>query len=1373
MKKALFTTFFLFFFTPLIFSQAHREAMLNTISYLFTVNGGLSSTKITCITQEDKGFFWIGTEDGLNRFDGYNFTIYKKQYADSMSLVSNHITALFQDSRGRIWVGTMEGLAYYDPSYDCFVNVSLHQPDRVVKQSRCSDIMEDRKGRLWFAASGTGALRYSPDTGESVVFAPSPDSSVPSLCSAYIHSMAEDGDGNIWFGSQDNGISVYSPATDTFRNFHTLNSHLPGNTVLDMLLLRSGDMLVVTLEGGVALYDTEKEEFTACADLFHASGIRTVCCAVEDEEGNILVGTEGRGVFVFDPAKGELGRYPILEEFAGELDGAKISSLYIGRHNYVWIGLMYKGVFVAGHEWSGFRALKKIYNNPNSLNCNYATAIAADKDNDIWIATDGGGLNRYRASTRRFTHYTFRPDDSRSLCDNAVLSVFCDSRNRIWTGVRAGGLSLFDRKTETFTRFEALGHLRIRSIREDRDGFLWLGSNAGLIRFDPESKSFLAFRSAECGGLPDDNITALWIDSRNRIWVGTHSGICYADIAAGPIAAFTRDSVLNSRSVYSIGESSDGTVWAGTADGLNRYDSVHRRFSPVVLGSPDRMCAVNGIVSDGDRLWLSTNQGLVRYSIPQGQIRRYTQSNSGLGSHEFLQGSYYKSPGGEIFFGGANGLETFYPAEIQDSATAQTVYITRLSISNEAVSINKKVNGRVVLTRNISETDKITLCHTDRNFTLEFVAMGSYKPYSTVYACKLEGFDKEWIAYDYTRRSVTYTNLNPGVYTFRVKAGSNPEEPGGEETSLIIEIKPAIWNTWWARLTYALLTLGLIYAVQRSILIRIREKNELNIERIKVKQQEELNNVRTSFFTNISHEFRTPLTLIIGPLKRFITDDENEERRKSGLLILRNAEKLQHLINQILDLNKIEEGKMTLHVQPVELVAFVNNFINMFTELMSIKRISLTCSLPPDKIEIWYDPDMLDKCLSNLLYNAYKFTPDGGKVHVEVRETEEKKILLTVQDTGIGMNREMQEHLFDRFFQGDKNNNMTGTGIGMHLTKTIVELHKGSITVESEEKKGSGFHITILPGNAHFTSAELAEAEAVIPSPKTEEDGGDESGNEPLPPAPRPSPGEQIAAPSLLLVEDSSDMRFYIRQELSGRYHIEEAVNGKEGLDKALRLLPDLIIADVMMPEMDGIELCRILKSTPETSHIPIIMLTALDDMKRRLESMESGADSFITKPFHTKYLQVRIEKLIELRRNMKERFSKSIYLDVQELSPLTSMDERLLQKAIDYVRTNIENPELSVEQMSRELGMSRTHLHRKLKALTGQSPVEFIKMIRMKQAANLLNTGKLSVSEVGYKVGYNTLSYFSSSFSAHFGMSPTAYMEKAVAGSRDREKDS
>jgi signal transduction histidine kinase/ligand-binding sensor domain-containing protein/DNA-binding response OmpR family regulator len=1393
MKKTLSIVTLFCLLSP-VFSQMNREGSLKVISFLFTKSHGLSSSKITCLTQDERGFFWVGTEDGLNVFDGFNFVTYKKQYGDTLSLASNQITSLFHDSKGRTWIGTMAGLEYYDPDEDGFVNGTLHLPERILKRTPCAAMDEDKEGALWFASFGIGVVRYLPDREESVLFEPSRSDSIPSLCSAYIRAIETDNEGNIWLGSQDKGISVYNPATHSFRNIHSGNSGLPDNAVNDIKLLRNGNVLIATQKGGVSIYDTSKKTLNTYPDVFNSPATRSIVCANEDKDGNILVGTKEKGILLFDAQKRELRKEPLLEEFSEIFDDGKVSCIYIGNHDYLWIGLKYKGVFTVGSELGGFYSFRKINYRTNSLNYNYVTGITTDRENHIWIATDGGGLNRFNPLTDRFTHYINKEKAPQSLSDNEVASVFCDSKNRLWAGTRSGGLCLFNRNTDTFTCFRAkadepnqLQSDCVKSIREDKKGNLWLGTGGGgLACLDPENKTFRTYQSAEHPGLINDYITILFADSKNRLWIGTSFGLSRMNMDTKSFGSFNGESGLKSQSVYSIAESSDGTIWVGTPDGLHKYNEKENKFSRVEPSSPNETAVINGIVPDNNRLWLATNQGIVCYDIENGKTKHYTQANSGLVTDEYLPGAYYKSPEGEIFFGGAGGLDAFYPNEIQDTVTIQNVYITQLKIFNEPVLINKEVNGRVVLPRHISGMKKIVLQQADKNFTLEYVAGGSFKPYSTVYACMLEGFDTDWVKYDYTQRSVTYTNLSPGTYIFRIKASSDPNVWGDRETSLIIEIKPALWNTWWAKVLYVLAAFGFIFLIVCFVVIRIKEKGELRIGRITMQHQEELNKAKTNFFANISHEFRTLLTLIIGPLSRLVNDDAaDDERRKTGHLILRNAERLQHFINQILDMNRLEDGKKSLHVQVVELVSFVSHSLSAFTELMQQKNISLTYNWKPDKIDIWYDPEMLDKCLNNLLYNAYKFTPPGGKIEVNVHQSADGKVILSVQDTGVGMNEETKEHVFDRFFQRHKYAH-EGLGIGMHLTKSIVEAHRGTITVESEEGKGSCFYITILPGYQHFTKEELGEGvrgtgygvQGETASAVAEEEAPTDTPAfqapqaAPSPPrTPYPVPRTPSPNTTVLLIEDNADIRYYIRNELQSRYHIEEAPNGKKGLNMARQLMPDLIVTDIMMPEMNGIELCHILKESPETSHIPIIILTAQDDMAHRMEGMESGADSYITKPFNIQYLQVNIEKLIETRRKMKERFSKSLGMDAKEIA-LTGADERLLQKAINYIRSNIENPELSVEAMSKELGMSRVHLHRKLKGLTGQKPVDFIKTIRMKQAAYLLTMGKLTVSEVSYLVGYNTPAYFSSSFSAHFGMSPTAYMAKEKTAEANREKN-
>ncbi|MDR1402860.1 MAG: hypothetical protein LBJ60_04050, partial [Tannerellaceae bacterium] len=1022
--------------------------MQRMITYLFTTEQGLSSTKVTTILQDNTNFLWIGTEDGLNKFNGYDFTIYKTQPDDSASLISNHITALFQDSGNRLWVATIAGLEYYDLASDGFINVSLNLPDEVVKNNQCTDIIEDSNGNLWFAVSGYGAVCYSPDTGNSFLLAPLEESLSPSLCSRHIESVAEDREGNLWFASQDNGISVYNPATRTFQNYHTANSALPGNAVFDLCLRSNGDILISTLRQGLSIYDSKKKRFISYPDVFNKSNIRSVFCANEDLDGNILVGTEGKGGFIFDPEKRELKQHPVFKEMIDEIGDSKVHSINRGNYNYIWMSLSYKGVFVMGYEKTGFKSLRKINNEPNSLNYGQVTGITADKEKNVWIATDGGGLNRYNPQTKQFTHYVYDPNNPQSISDNAVVSVFCDSKNRVWAGTYTGGLCLFNREAGTFLRFradkanvQALQSDFIKSIREDKRGNLWLGTNGGgLTRFDPESKTFRTFRSAENRGLVNDHIIILFIDSKNRLWIGTYFGLSCMDVDIESFTFFNRDNGLSSLSIFSVAEDAAGNIWVGTADGLNRYNPEDNTFTKVYpMHREYYNPVVNGILTHNstNQLWMSTNHGIVRFSPETGQLKRYFL-NSGLQSNEFLLGSYYKSPEGEMFFGGINGLNTFYPDDIREIVITPKVHITGLKIFNEQVSINKKIHGQVVLTQNIEITRKIKLKQSCKNFTLEFVAMGMLDSYMTIYACKLEGFDKDWIKYNYLRRSITYTNLSPGTYTFRIKASDNPDVWEDEETSLIIEIEPALWNTWQAKSVYTIVIAALLFLLAKFVYGRMKVKNQLRIERIKLKQQEELSMAKVNFFMNVSHEFRTPITLIAGPLERLFRDEKDEEKRKTASLILRNVERLQRLINQILDINKIENGKMSLHAESIELISFVTPIINAYTELVKQKHIALTCTYHPQTIPVWYDCDMLDKCLNNLLYNAYKFTPENGTIQVDIRFADKDHILLSVKDTGIGMDEDTKARVFDRFFQEQSNQHM-GTGIGLHLTKTMVE----------------------------------------------------------------------------------------------------------------------------------------------------------------------------------------------------------------------------------------------------------------------------------------------------------------------------------------------
>ena len=1412
----------------------------NLDSRIFTTEHGLSSTKVSCIVQDKRGFVWIGTEDGLNKFDGYGFTVYKRNSALRGSLVSNHITALYTDRNDNLWVGTIEGLQYYDKSNDNFVSTALNQPDYIVKQNQCNAIFQDRSGCLWFASSGLGVLRFDPKTSESVLFSPSHTHPGQSLCSGHIRAIDEDADGNLWFGSQDNGLSVYNPVKKSFTNYSVASGHLKSDVIFDLFKQKNGNMLISTIGVGVTVYDQKQKRFIAYPEAFSRGTARRTFCAIEDKEGAVWAGTDGLGVMRFRADQQSISPHPVFNEFMQEMGDSKIHYLFEDKKGNLWVGMHYKGLCVIHTGSNGFTNYRKINNEPNSLSYNHVMGVTADKDNNLWIATDGGGLNFFDRKSGRFTHYLHNPGNPNSISDNAIVSVFCDSKKRIWAGTYVGGLCMWDPDRRGFVTYrsngkpDGLSSDYVKSIAEDKRGYLWLGTNGGgLSRFNPTDKTFRNFQTKDNKGLVNDYISVIFMDSRNRLWIGTYFGLSCMDTETETLTSFKMDSGLSSMAVYAIAEDEQGVIWIGTQNGLNRYNPDKNNFTSIRPSGQQISQVINGIVPHKENLWLSTNKGIVRFNPSSLSSKIYTRYD-GLQSDEFILASYYKSPAGEIFFGGISGLNSFFPDAIEDKTDCPLTYITGLRIFNQSVAINQEVNGRVVLPQNVSQIEKIRLLYSDKSFTLEFTAPDAAVPANIIYACKLEGFDNEWIYYNSSQRFATYTNLNPGTYKFKVKASNDPEVWGDNVTSLTIVVEPPLWATWWARTLYFLLACGAVWLLLRFFTLRLKEKNELRIERFKMRQQEELTQAKMGFFTNISHEFRTPLTLIIGPLEQMMETETDPEKQQLHSMMHRNAERLLRLINQILELRKLEQGKMKLQVQQLELVSFVSDLLGSFTDLANRKHISLTYSYNASQVRVWYDPDLLDKCLFNILSNAFKFTPDGGKVSLDIREDEGGRVYITVSDNGVGMDKDTLQRVFERFYQGNSKQLTAGSGIGMHLAKSIAELHGGNITASSEMDKGSSFCLLILPGNSHFAVEQMAledgfhrveekdttdtkgtGASKVLDGSRTKQDTKSletkkEQGVSDTQKATNEkqttevqgaldeqtfsevlngstvtkqqqvqgAPNEQTASEeqedavgkklTILVVEDDEDIRKYIRKELESRYQVEEAVNGALGLSKAKKILPDLVITDVMMPEMTGTELCKRLKTDAETCHIPVIILTAQSDLEHRIEGLETGADSYIPKPFNVKHLNVRIEKLIALRQTLKERFSKSLNMEAQEVT-LTSTDERLLQHAIDYIRENLEDPELSVENMSKALGMSRTHLHRKLKALTNQSPIEFIKVIRMKQAAYLLSTGKLSVSEVGYKVGYNTPSYFSSSFNAHFGMSPTAYMEQR--GNNDEEK--
>lgn len=1335
----------------LLVSGANSWAQYQKPIVIGTQNG-LSSTKINnTITQDNEGFIWIGTEDGLNRYDGQKFIVYKKRDNDPLSLKNNIVTTVFLDSQKYLWIGTMMGLQYYDPQLDCFRTKNFGgNIDELIQNKPILCIFEDSMHNLWISIETLGVLKYSFKTQLTSIYLSKQNGG--SLCSSSIRTIAEDTDANIWFGSLDQGITKFNPTEKQFYQYGISVGCLKTNAIIRIFPLDNSNMILSTLDDGIYIYRKALDTF------FKIKDKTTSFAFLKSKDQSIIVGTEGVGLYRIKAQNGDIAEYSRMDIANKEITNSKIHCLFEDRNGNLWIGMYNDGIALLKREPQGFSSYRRSFENNNSLGYGQVTAITEDLEGNIWFATDGGGLTRLDRSVDTYKRYINNSKYKLTLTDDAVVQVICSQKGTIWAGTYTGGLCRYNPESDNFTSYKhqpsanSLPGNYIKSIVEDNHNNLWLATDGnGLSYFDIAKNKFTNYSKEDYKDLISDYITFLYLQGDSILWIGSYLGIGTYNIKHHRFCSFPNMKISNT-SIYSITQDYRHKIWVGTSSGLFFLDKDQKIFSNNNLSEDIKNIAVLGIVPYKNVLWLATGRGIIKYNAETDKIEDYLNNNE-IGGLNFIRSAYYKARSGEIFFGGSSGCYSFFPDNINEKP-APKVYITHLNILNTPIEPGREYNGRVILQKSLEYSDNIVLKYSENSFTLFYSAPQAVYPSSISYWCKMDGVDVHWSTFLPSQQSVTYANLPPGTYTFRIYASNISEQNDSNITQLIITILPPIWLTWWAKLLYVLIGIAIVYLLMKILYIRMREKNELHLERMKVKEQEELGLNKMQFFTNISHELKTPLTLILSPLREMQRSEKDPGKYHTFNIMVRNADRLQRLINQILDLREADADKIKIEAQKIELVSFVQDFMSLFSYVFRQKNISVSLDYFFGQIYIYYDPDLLEKCLYNLLFNALKFTPEGGRISLYLKETDAMDINLIVKDNGIGIKDEDVPHLFDRFYQGKMSKN-SGTGIGLHLVKIIAELHGGTIRVDNRIEEGSCFVLTIKKGKSHFHENELLDILWEPPITDVKFDG--EEVNLPLP---------KNDNPLVLLVEDDIDMRIYVSRQLSDTYDITEAANGREALVKIRQKMPELIICDMMMPEMSGLELTQTIKGNIETCHIPVIILTAIDRIEQKIEGLESGADSYITKPFDIFYLKTSIKTILENRKKLQYRFKRE--LDLEPIpQTVTDPDEKLVQNCIQYIRQNISDVELTVEQISQQLNVSRTNLHKKTKIATGNSPIELIKIIRMKQAAYFLKNTKLTVSEVAFKVGYNSLSYFSTSFTQYWGISPTLFMQN----SNNREK--
>ncbi|NBB86921.1 MAG: response regulator [Bacteroidetes bacterium] len=1347
----------------------------------FTVSDGLVSNEANVFLQDRQGFLWIGTFGGLSRFDGATFTNFLHDPTDAASLAQNKVNSLFEDRAGSIWVGTNGGLDRFDPETETFTHYR-HDPADPASLSHdvVRTVVEGTAGAIWAGTRGGGLNRLDPSTGVLTrIRRPLSD---PQLMEDQVHALLANADGTLWVGGS-NGLALYDPSTEAFsvvRRVENTPTAPPLPVVYSLCRDHQGAIWAGTRTDGLFRYEPTTGavvHYPDDPDAPGAIGDPWVLSMTEDDTGTLWIGTNGAGLHRYDRAADAFIRFRYDPSNPHSLRDDNVLTLLQSRDGVLWVGTY--GGLARRYPLSRHVAREGVRpDDERSLRSNAVTAFAEDPTGTLWIGTDGEGLTRRETSpSAGFTRVSYDPARPLSRAATDVLSLTVDDDGALWVGA-IGGLYRRNPDTGEFSRFidadvDARNRMMVIYDLEAAGGRVLAGAGlGGVMDIDPTENRSVRTRIVDS----PEVVTAVLLDRMGNIWAGTYNVGLWRMVERDgrPPGLQRMPQALSSQQVNTLYEDRTGAIWIGTGDGLDCLtidgaDTTLTRFHRTD-GLPDT--AIRGILEDRQsRLWIATSTGLSWRDPQTGAFVSY-DARDGLEAG----GPLYQSPRtGRIYVGGNFGYAAFDPEALTVEPPPPAPVLTGLRMLGDAVQIGADGSP---LRRALSMTDELRLRYDDRVVTFAFAALDFRAPSKHRYAVRLDGFDETWREVG-GQRQATFTNLSPGRYTFRVRAAGR-DGVWGPETALSVTVVPPWWRTWWAYLAYALAAVGLVAAVYRGRQRRLRLRHQMEIERLEAEKLRELDHARSRFFANVSHEFRTPLTLTLGPLddlKAGLYGELPAPMAAQVDLARRNAGRVLDLINQILDVARLESGRTPLRARPLDLGAFVESVAQPFRALAERKAMTFEIRLPAPPVEVFADPPQLEKVVVNLLSNALKFTPEGGTVHVTVA-AEDSAAHMTVRDSGPGIPASDLPHVFDRFYQvNEPVQTQLGTGIGLALAKEIMDLHGGLLTVDSEEGFGSTFTLTLPLGRDHLAPDQIVGDEPWSP-------------DDPLPALPAEPDGEDLGSEeraipedadvtTVLVVEDHPEVRAYVRRHLEAppeghpAYRVLEAADGEAGLALAKAHLPDLVLSDVMMPKLDGLGLCRALKADLETDFIPVILLTAKAAPEDKLDGLGEHADDYLTKPFDPVELRARIANLIAGRMRLRERFRQegmALVLGEDPPAPMrlpapktvTSADDAFLERVREAVEAHLSDDSFSVQRLAEAVGVSRGHLHRQLKAIVGQTPTDLIRTVRLERATHLLAGRAGTVSEIAYAVGFKSISHFSDSFVQAYGCRPSAYDARA-----------
>ena len=1320
----------------------------------YSSQNGLPDDRIRAMYQDKKGFLWIGTMNGLSRHDGFGFkNFYKKEH--EKGLAGNWSYAIAEDKNQSLWIGSIDGLTHFDYKAQVFKHYK-HKPN-------------------------------DPN----------------SLPTNRISCLFFDNYGKLWIGTQQ-GLTSFDTQTQTFKRYDQASL----NTTVGSIAASYDDCIWVATEAGVVRLNVRTETPILYPLSIQANAYGNRFWALLEKDKNLYIGTGNSGLvrLNYDPSTQQYARFDFINTFTNStetLNETEIFDICLASNGDFWLGTN-RGLARIQQTATG-QNLRFFRHNPanrHSISYDRIYKVFIDQTNVLWCGTEVG-LNKLDLNTLVFRYFAFTSPSANDF----VRSIAATDANTIWLGTAQSGFYRHDTRQNTTIAFKtnpraaffnahrsldvdldagqvwvgSLGGLQklsnnggtpeivlsdkaVFALHRDRAGNRWIGTTRGLFKIEKGSNLPKLFT---INGLNANIfVRSIYEDESGRLWIGSDTeGVYFIDLDGQVKKLAAQNGVLLGNTIYAIAEFPKNTLWIGSELGLNKVtvqvennttQSSVQHFGQA-NGLPGQ--SVNSILADNrGSLWLGTIKGLVRFTVENQSFQYYLPQLS------FNHSCAFKLNDQNFLFGANDGFVTFDPSVISTNTQVPKVALSNFRLFNQEVTIGQEYNGNVILNQDITTTQNVKLNYLNSAFTIEFAALHFSDPQQNRYAYQMDGYDKDWIMADGVNHSATYTNLDAGTYTFKVKASNHTGQWNETPTTLKITILPPPWKTWWAILLYFLLFNGLLYVFVRYVLRESKQRQQLLFEQKEKEQLREVNDLKQRFFTDISHEFRTPLSLIVGPVEEMIQSSEVVgEARKKLKLIQRNSQKLLHLIDQLMTFQKLEQGVLQITPLSIDIVGFMREICHNFEPLALQKNILFECICAEREIGLNADADKLEKVFNNLIINALRFTPSGGKVRVELKKLDNTEgVKISIEDNGKGITADEMPQLFTRFFQS-KHSAVGGTGIGLSLAKSLVDLHKGRIEVESEPNIRTCFTV-YLPIEKEFSvekiPTQLAEkgkyTEGVSPHLLMESNSKVEPEID--------WHNRKLELPHLLIVEDNIEMQEFLVSLFEDKYRVSCANNGREALQFIKKIEPEAIISDVMMPEMNGIQLCKKLKMDIHTSHIPLILLTAKTTVENTLEGLVVGADDYIPKPFHPDLLRLKVQNLMETRRFLIEKYNsgqKVIPKDVTR-NPL---DETFLQSVIDAINANISNEEYSVEELSKVVNMSRSNLFRKLKALTGQTPIEFIYYIRLSRAAELVLERKLSVSQIAYEVGFQTPSAFSKSFKKQFSKTPTEYLNDYLNG--------